>query len=274
MKSLKFFSAIFSSSTSKIAARRKEQKTDMSLVDHIIELRGHAFRSILWVGAFVVLAFVFMDELLAFLRKPFEDYQLAHGNAESQLMTTGVFEVVTLNFKIALISALVLSVPFIIRELWKFVSPALYDHERRIAVPIVIASVLMFYLGVTFGFYVIIPSFLSNTLEWASKYAEVRLTVDNYFSSISMMALLFGIIFEVPVFLSLLGLAGVVQSSMIAKNRRIVFLCSFIVGAILSPPDIFSQTIVSVPLYLMCELSVVSLKLIEKSREQRLKEET
>lgn len=238
----------------------------MSLVDHIIELRGHILRSALWFVLFTALSFIFMDELLAFLRHPFETYQAAHGHANSKLMTTGVFEVVYLNFKICFIIAFVATVPFIVRELWKFISPALYDHERRVARPVTIASVVMFYLGLAFGFYVIIPAFLTNTLEWASQYADVVLTVDNYFSSISLMCVLFGIVFEVPVVITLLGIAGLVRSEMIAGNRRVVFLISFVVGAILSPPDVFSQCVVSIPLYLMCELSVISLRMVERNR--------
>lgn len=242
------------------------EKSEMSLLDHIRMLRKHIVRAALWFVFWTIVSLAFMDQLIQFLRFPFERYMKEHGKAGMQLMSTGVFEVITMNFKICMMASFAISIPFIIREVWKFVSPAMYPNERRLALPVTIASVVMFFLGLSFGFFVIVPAFLSNTLEWASQYANVVLTVENYFDSVALMVVLFGIIFEVPVIFSLLGLAGIVKSELMAKNRRIVFFVSFIAGALLSPPDVMSQLVVSVPLYFMCELSIISLRLIEKSR--------
>jgi sec-independent protein translocase protein TatC len=242
---------------------------EMSLVDHIIELRGHAMRAVFWLVGFTVLSLVFMDRLLGFLRSPFEAHQRSVGR-DAQLMSTAVFEVVFMNFKVCLLVAVVAAVPFILWEIWRFVAPALYAHEKRLAAPLVVASALMFYLGTAFGFFVIVPAFLSNTLEWASQYANVMLTVENYYNSLATMVFLFGVIFEVPVVLSLLGLAGFVRSEHITKNRRVVFFASCVVGAVLSPPDVFSLTITTLPLYGMVEVSVVALRAIERRRSQRV----
>ena len=163
-----------------------------------------------------------------------------------------------------------LSVPFFFWEVWRFIAPALYEKEKKIARPLTLASMVMFYLGISFGFFVIVPAFLSNALEWASKYANVMLTVENYYNSLATMVFVFGIIFEVPVVMSLLGLAGIIKSSMIAKNRRVVFFGSFVIGAILSPPEVMSQVLVSVPLYAMVELSVLALRAIEKRKASEL----
>lgn len=241
------------------------QMAEMSLVQHVIELRKHVVRSVLYYVVFAGIAMGFMSDVIAFLRRPYEIYRKSVGK-DPQLLSIGLFEVVMMNFKICLIVGLVASAPFMVRELWRFVSPALYESEKRIARPVVFASILLFYTGISFGYFVIVPEFLANTLEWGQEYARVELTVGNYFDSLSTMVMLFGIIFEVPVIMSLLGLAGVVTSSLVSKNRRVVFLLSFVVGAILSPPDAFSQVIVSVPLYLMCELSVVALRIIERNR--------
>lgn len=242
------------------------EKSEMSLLDHIRTLRKHIVRASLWFVFWTIVSLAFMEKLVQFLRFPFERYMQEHGKGGTQLMSTGVFEVITMNFKICMMTAFALSIPFIIREIWKFVSPAMYPNERRLALPVTVASVAMFFLGLSFGFFVIVPAFLSNTLEWASQYANVVLTVQNYFDSVALMVVLFGIIFEVPVIFSLLGLAGIVKSELMAKNRRIVFFLSVVTGALLSPPDVMSQMIVSVPLYLMCELSIISLRIIEKNR--------
>ena len=245
---------------------------EMSLVGHIIELRKHIVRSLLWFLFFVIISMSFMEHVVAFLRRPYEMYQKSIGKSP-QLMSIGLFEVVMMNFKICLIVGLVASAPFMIRELWRFVSPALYENERKIALPVVVSSVFLFFAGISFGFFVIVPVFLSNTLEWASQYASVILTVENYFSSLTTMVMIFGIIFEVPVVMSLLGLAGLLKSETLAKNRRVVLLGSFILGAVISPPDVFSQTVVSVPLYLMIELSVYALRYIERRRARDLARE-
>lgn len=246
-------------------AQVSNTSAEMSLMEHIIELRGHLVRAAIYFAVLTSLAMIFMDPLLAFLRRPFEAYQKAAGR-NSQLVTTAVFEVVIINFKVCMLVALVASVPLFIWEVWKFVAPAMYPKEKRIAQPVVLASVIMFYLGIAFGFFIIVPVFLSNTLEWASQYASVMLTVGNYYDSLATMVFIFGIIFEVPVILSLLGLAGFVTSDMIAKNRRAVIMASAIVGAILSPPDVFSLAVTSIPLYGMVELSVFALRVIERNR--------
>jgi sec-independent protein translocase protein TatC len=246
-------------------ARVHGTSAEMSLVEHVIELRGHAFRAALYFAGLTVVAMVFMDELLAFLREPFVTYQKAAGRSP-ELVTTAVFEVIVINFKVCMLVAFIASVPLIIWEIWKFVAPAMYPKEKRIAQPIVLASVVMFYLGVAFGFFVIVPAFLSNTLEWASQYATVMLTVGNYYNSLATMVFIFGIIFEVPVIMSLLGLAGLVTSDMIAKNRRVVIMLSAVIGAILSPPDVFSLIVTAVPMYAMVEISVIALRMIERNR--------
>jgi sec-independent protein translocase protein TatC len=184
-----------------------------------------------------------------------------------------MFEVIMMNFKVCFVVALILAAPFMVRELWRFVSPALYDYEKKLAVPFVASSIGLFYAGITFGFLVIVPAFLGNTLDWAADFdVKVTLSFENYFSSLSMMVMIFGIIFEVPVVLSLLGMVGILNSAMLSKNRRIVILGSFIVGAVVSPPDVMSQVIVSLPLYGMVEISILALRFIEARRAKRLRE--
>jgi sec-independent protein translocase protein TatC len=239
---------------------------EMGLVEHVKELRKHLVRSIAYLLGFTILCIIFMEPLVRFLRRPFEEYQIEKGKSP-ELMSIGLFEVILMNFKICFLTGLILAVPFMIRELWLFVAPALYEKEKKLALPTLLASIGLFYAGISFGFFAIVPAFLSNTLEWAAPYANVQLTVDSYFSSLSMMVMIFGIIFEVPVLMSLLGLVGMLKADMLAKNRRLVILGSFIVGAVVSPPDVFSQVIVSLPLYGMIELSIVSLRIIEKRKQ-------
>lgn len=273
---------------------------EMSLVGHISELRKHIVRSMYWYIGLCCLGFMFMKPLMRFLQLPYTcyGYLVAEANkageslqvafqkfshflvwpkecltataatesAAKTLKTIGLIEVMWVNFKMVMIAAAVLGAPFILRELWLFISPALYDRERKIASLLIVISLLLFYTGLFFGFFLIVPAFLSQTLEWAAEYASVEMTYENYFGSLTTLVMMFGVIFEVPVIISLLGLVGIVKPEHITKNRRIIFLGSFILGAFLSPPDVFSQVLVSVPLYLMCEISVFALRAIQKNR--------
>lgn len=238
----------------------------MSFLEHITVLRGHLVRSVLWVLASCVATMVFMEPLIAFLRRPYDAFMAKNPVADGpkSLVSIGVFEVITINVKMCFLVALVVALPLVLRELWLFVAPALYEHEKRLAKGVLFSSVGLFYAGITFGFFVIMPSFLANTLDWASQYAQVMITVENYFGSLSTMVMIFGIIFEVPVFMAVLGMAGILKSEHLVRNRRFIILGSFIIGAIITPPDVFSQTVVAVPLYLMMELSILVLKWIEK----------
>jgi sec-independent protein translocase protein TatC len=273
---------------------------EMSIVAHISDLRKHIVRSVYWFLGIAVLAFFNMKALIRFLQLPYTCYNYlitqanqageslqmalqkfsdfvswptqclsasaASATAAQTLKTIGLIEVVWVNMKMCLLVAGVVGLPMMLRELWLFVSPALFDRERKVALTLIIASVVLFYLGILFGFFVIVPAFLAQTLQWAAEYASVEMTYENYFGSLTTLVMIFGVVFQVPVIISLLGLVGVVKSKHITENRKFVFFGSFILGALISPPDVFSQTLVSVPLYLMCEISVFALRAIEKSR--------
>ncbi|NBW82347.1 twin-arginine translocase subunit TatC [bacterium] len=273
---------------------------EMSIVGHISELRKHLVRSLYWFVACLGLGLWFMKPLIQFLQLPYTCYgyllseaeragesvkiafekfshflvwpkeclstTAAAATAAKTLKTIGLIEVLWVNFKMVMIAAAVLAAPLMLRELWLFISPALYERERKLASILIVSSLVLFYTGLFFGFFLIVPAFISQTLQWAAEYATVEMTYENYFGSLTTMVMTFGVIFEVPVVISLLGLVGIVKPEHISKNRRIIFLSSFIIGAFISPPDVFSQTLVSVPLYLMCEISVIALKLIQKQK--------
>ncbi|MEN9530604.1 MAG: twin-arginine translocase subunit TatC [Pseudomonadota bacterium] len=273
---------------------------EMSIVAHISDLRRHIVRAAYWYLGLVVLAFVYMKALIRFLQLPYTCYNFliaqanqageslqvalqkfadfvswptqclsasaASATAAQTLKTIGLIEVMWVNMKMCMLMAGVVGLPFILRELWLFVSPALYERERKVALALIVSSIMLFYTGILFGFFVIVPAFLAQTLQWAAEYASVEMTYENYFGSLTTLVMIFGVVFQVPVIISLLGLVGVVKSHHITENRKFVFFGAFILGALISPPDVFSQTLVSVPLYLMCEISVFALRAIEKSR--------
>ncbi|WGL60169.1 twin-arginine translocase subunit TatC [Pigmentibacter sp. JX0631] len=273
-KPFQYLSSIFNSGLQRKAKREASiiglEDQQMSLFDHIKDLRQHAFRAVLWLSLFSTIAFIFMEPLIAFLKKPYDAVLVSlkdHGITQN-LSSISIFEVITVNFKICFLLGFVFSLPFMLFEIWKFISPALYSQEKKIARLSVLASILLFYLGISFGFFLIIPYFFSNALGWASQYAQVMITYENYFNTLITMLLIFGAVFEVPVILSLLGLAGILPAKVLMQNRRIAFLTCFIIGAILSPPDVISLCLVSIPMYLMVEISIFIIKKIEINRDK------
>ncbi len=244
--------------------------TSIPMMAHIQQLRQHVVRALIWVVVFSLVCFGFMKPVISYLKRPYDLFlQTTPHGATQNLTSLSVFEVMTVNFKLCFFIGFAASLPFILFELWKFVSPALYPAEKKIGATLVFFSVALFYAGLAFSYYLIIPYFFQSALLWASTYATVMLTYESYFNTLTTMLLIFAAVFEVPVFLSLLGLAGLLPSRVLTKNRKIVFLGCFIVGAILAPPDALSLCLVALPMYGMVEISIVILKKIEKKRQLR-----
>ena len=272
-KGLPFLRALSHIFNAGMARKAKRQRViegievhSVSLVEHVQQLRSHLMRGLIWLVIFSGLCFGFMKPLLTYLKEPYELFLHSSAQSTQNLTSISIFEVMTVNFKICFFIGFALSLPFILYELWKFVAPALYQTEKKIAQIIVCLSLLLFYAGISFGYYLIIPYFFQNALTWASNYANVLISYESYFNTLTTMLLIFAIIFEVPVVLSLLGLAGLLPSSFLSNNRKFCFLGCFILGAILAPPDVVSLCLVALPMYFMVEISIYSLKYIEKRR--------
>ena len=254
LKFFKYFSHIFNAGMARKARRESSVQgtahNNLSILEHVQQLRSHVMRSLIWLVLFTLICFAFMKPVLTYLKQPYELFLHTAGkNGISQNLTSiSIFEVMTVNFKICFFIGFAVALPFIIYELWKFVSPALYLTEKRIARFVLIASILLFYAGIAFGYFLIIPYFFQSALAWASNYATVMITYESYFNTLTTMLLVFAIVFEVPVALSLLGLAGILPSHVLAKNRKIAFLACFILGAILAPPDVVSLCLVAIPM--------------------------
>lgn len=241
----------------------------MPIFEHIQVLRIHLLRAFVYIMGAAGIAFWFMEPIVGYLKRPYQHFLAADSSQDSafqiatNLTAVSVFEVMTINLKISFIIGLIISLPFIVFEFWKFISPGLYKSERVFARLLLILSLGFFYLGILFGFFFIIPFFFQSALTWAGNYSNVMITYQSYFNTLTMMVLIFGVIFEVPIILSLMGVSGIITSQMLIKNRRIAFLLSFIVGALLAPPDVLSMCLIALPLYAMIELSIVFVRFFE-----------
>ncbi len=239
-----------------------EPLAEGTLISHLLELRTRLLRAVIAITVcFVPLAF-FQDELFTLIAQPLIQ-KLPQGTS---LIATSVVSPFMAPLKLTLICAIFLAMPFVLFQVWAFVAPGLYRHERRFALPLAVSSVVLFYAGVAFAYYVVFPlmfAFLATTTP-----VGVRMMTDisNYLDFVLLLFLAFGIAFEMPVAVVLLVATGLVRVEALTRNRGYVVLGIFIVAAFLTPPDAISQSFMAVPMYLLYEFGIVFARLARRQR--------
>ena len=251
----------------KSSLERYSQRVDsnMPFMAHVAILRKHLIRVVIWLFLGFCFSFYWIEPLIRFLQTPLKAQTLLAFHVS--IISTEVFEVVMTNLKVCFFVGLIAVLPLILWELWRFISPALYKSEKIVARNLILFSSLLFYLGIFAGYQFMVPLFLENTLGFASQFTQVTLTFKSYFNTLILLTLVFGFVFEVPVILFLLMLGGILDATWLEKNRRISIVVCFILGAILSPPDVFSLFLVSIPLLIMVEFSIFFLKKYQKRKD-------
>jgi len=239
--------------------------TQMSLWDHLDELRSRLFKSVLSLAVIFFIAFTNGEKLITFLAEPLKKSLPA---GASTLHFFGPMEVFMGTVKIGILAAAIVGAPIWLYQFWKFIEPALYESEKKLVTPFTIATIIMFIVGCLFGFYFVIPMTLSYLIEMGLRIGNAVISVKDYLDLLIWMVLGCGLIFETPVILVLLGMVGLIDSDLLRKNRKYVIVVIFIVAAIVTPsPDPMSQTALAVPMMIMYEASIWILKIIERRRE-------
>ncbi len=238
----------------------EEQK--LSLVQHLTALRGCLIRGSLALIATSLVSLYFSKQIFEFLQQPL----IRHFHAGSSFIATSPLEAVVTYLKVGLLSGLFLSSPFLLYQVWLFIAPGLYAKERRYAMTFVGSSTLLFVGGAAFGYYVIFPfgfDFFVSLLTGTQIQFLPRM--EDYLGFVTKMLLTFGGIFELPLILVALAVMGVVHHKQLASWRRYVLVLTFLVGGILTPgPDVMSQFLMSVPLLILYEVSLLIIRFIEK----------
>ena len=232
--------------------------------DHLDELRTSLFRIICAVALFAVIAFVMKEELFGIILAPrssdFITYRLLGTDDFSiHLMNTGLTEQFMIHMQTAIYAGLLIASPFILYELFRFVSPGLYDNERRYAVWIVGAAYLMFIIGTLVNYFIVFPftvRFL-GTYQVSPDVANM-LTLQSYIDTLLGMSLIMGVVFELPVVCALMGRMGLINGNMMSTYRRHALVAILIVAAIITPTtDVFTLFVVALPIYLLYEISIL-----------------
>ncbi|TVP92675.1 MAG: twin-arginine translocase subunit TatC [Pseudomonadaceae bacterium] len=231
----------------------------MPLVAHLTELRSRLLRVVLvWMLIFAGL-FYFANDLYVFISEPLRVF-LPEGTS---MIATDVASPFLTPFKLALVSALFLAMPFVLHQLWSFIAPGLYKHEKRIAVPLLASSIFLFYAGMAFAYFVVFPLIFGFFTSTAPAGVAVMTDINKYLDFVLTLFLAFGFAFEIPVATVLLVLAGVVDVAKLRRIRPYVLVGCFVTGMVLTPPDVISQTLLALPMWLLYEVGILFSLLIK-----------
>ena len=237
---------------------------EQPLIAHLLELRSRLLRSIVGVLVLALPLMVFGQELYTLTAAPLMQF-LPPG---SSMIATEVASPFFAPIKLAFVVALVLAMPWVLYQAWAFVAPGLYHSEQRFVVPLLVSSTLLFYAGIAFAYFGVLPLVFKFLVGMAPAGVAVMTDINHYLSFVLGMFVVFGVAFETPVAIVLLVKAGFVTPAKLASIREYVFLGAFIVGAILTPPDVLSQTLLALSIYLLYELGIVASRwLVPGSRQ-------
>ncbi|MBI5746097.1 MAG: twin-arginine translocase subunit TatC [Nitrospirae bacterium] len=233
----------------------------MPIIKHLIELRTRLVRSAIMVGIAFSAALYFTKDIIKILKKPL---------ANAELIFISPAEAFWVTFKIAFIVGLIFSLPVVLYELWKFIAPGLKMNERKYGIIFVSSSFVLFVMGLVFCAYVILPFALSYLISYGLDVGmKPMISVGNYIDFVLKFSIAFGLIFELPLAITILSKLGVIDPKMLSKHRKYAVLLAFIVSAILTPtPDVFNQTLMAVPIIILFELGLISARLFGKKREE------
>lgn len=237
-----------------------EQSPPQSLMTHLLELRSRLLKSVAAVVVLMVALMPFAKVLYAALARPL----MQHLPEGASMIATGVAAPFVAPFKFAMMLAVYLAMPFVFYQVWAFVAPGLYRREQVLALPMLISSVVLFYLGMVFAYFLVFPVIFGFFASAAPTGVLVMTDVTSYLDFVLTLFLAFGIAFEVPVVVVLLVQLGFVDLATLRKGRPYVIVGAFVVGMLLTPPDVFSQTILAVPVWLLFEIGVLVASLLSK----------
>jgi sec-independent protein translocase protein TatC len=233
-----------------------------TLISHLLELRDRLLKAMLAVGICFIPCAAYMNQLFTFVAEP-----LIHKlPAGATIIATSVVAPFTVPFKLALLLAIGMAMPIVLYQAWAFVAPGLYKHEKKLAVPLLISSVLLFYLGAAFAYYVVFPVMLSFFVATTPHGVQMMTDMSSYLDFVMILLLAFGLAFEVPVATVLLVWTGFVRLTTLKKNRGFVLLGIFIFAAFVTPPDAVSQSAMAVPMYLLYEIGIIMAGLLLKDK--------
>ena len=226
---------------------------EMPLVAHLTELRTRLLRCVVAILLIFAGLFYFAQDIYALVAAPLRAY-LPEG---ASMIATGVASPFFAPFKLSMVVSLFLAMPVVLHQLWGFIAPGLYRHEKRLAIPLLVSSILLFYAGMAFAYFLVFPMIFHFFASVTPDGVAMMTDINEYLDFVLTLFFAFGVAFEIPVATFLVLWVGIVDVETLKRSRPYVIVGCFVVGMILTPPDVFSQTMLAVPMWLLFEVGLL-----------------
>jgi sec-independent protein translocase protein TatC len=240
----------------------EEKLAEGTLISHLLELRDRLIRCCIAVAIAFVPCMSFANELFTYVAKPLMD-KLPHGNT---LIATTVMSPFLTPFKTAFFIAVLIAMPYVLFQLWAFVAPGLYRHEKRFAVPLLASSIILFYAGIAFAYFVVFPVMFAFFAGTTPPGVSMMPDIGSYLDFLVKMFFAFGVAFEVPIAVVLLVSTGIVRIEKLKSSRGYVLIGTFVIAALITPPDVVSQSVMAIPMYGLYEAGILMAGIMSKSK--------
>ncbi|NOG31322.1 twin-arginine translocase subunit TatC [Halomonas sp. TBZ9] len=239
---------------------QQAKQAQAPLIEHLIELRSRLMRAVIVVLVIFLGLYAFANDIYTFVAQPL----MALLPEGSQMIATEVASPFLAPFKLTLVVAVFAAVPFILHQAWSFVAPGLYDNEKALAIPLLISSVGLFYAGAAFAYYVVFPLLFAFFTQTGPEEIQVMTDINQYLNFVLKLFFAFGVAFEIPIATFLLIFSGATTVESLSKKRPYIILGCFVVGMLLTPPDVVSQSLLAVPMYLLYEVGLLFGRLVRR----------
>ena len=241
------------------------EQQQATLIEHLIELRSRLLRSVVAILVIFLGLYAFANDIYTFVAQPL----MALLPEGSQMIATEVASPFLAPFKLTLVVAVFIAIPYVLHQAWAFVAPGLYDNEKALAMPILASSVMLFYAGAAFAYYVVFPLLFQFFTQTGPEDVAVMTDINAYLNFVLKLFFAFGVAFEIPIATFLLIASGVTTVESLSRKRPYILLGCFVVGMLLTPPDIISQSLLAVPMYLLYEVGLLFGRLARRKKQQR-----
>ncbi|MBT2775016.1 twin-arginine translocase subunit TatC [Halomonas sp. ISL-60] len=243
----------------------QEEHSQAPLIEHLIELRSRLMRAVIVILVVFLGLYSFANDIYTFVAEPL----MALLPEGSQMIATEVASPFLAPFKLTLVVAVFIAIPFVLHQAWAFIAPGLYDNEKALAVPILVSSIALFYGGAAFAYYVVFPLLFEFFTQTGPENVAVMTDINQYLNFVLKLFFAFGVAFEIPIATFLLILSGATTVESLSKKRPYILLGCFVVGMLLTPPDVISQSLLAIPMYLLYEVGLLFGRLVRKRKQEQ-----